>query len=642
MKKSNKFLIIGKIAAFIILSLQAMAQDIPSFLENNPYNREVISGWNNEFSQQIILDKNHSSMDDFMTIKKFSYNEESDTHMTWGRGKELPGVYFEENLPSFFKRRLSFDEFHPGSGRLEWIFTGIDGGFTIAVSSDTIWLFQRFYDSFALNDIQGKSLISKRHPEKILVVANIAYQGKMKTMDIFVNHKLELTLRVNGVTIARQLLLHDVTEHQLRYAGNNPEISGNVMKEEPKTCIITEVPEVQYQEMLGFGGIAIPTAYNGLSEEGKRKWWKLIKEYNLLLHREYPIGQKLHPEKDNWDKIEDATVHYYGDNFPNSEISDFNYIKKVQDIGGLNIFEFWKFPSWVQSQNDVDVDAYVKAMVSYCKTAKEKTGKAPDIVGIQNEVTQKSEIWHSMSLQLRKALNKAGFNQVKIHMHNASFLKKGIEAAKVFTIDEEVWKVIDYSASNMYDYQDFFTDPDDYDKLLINFNKLTEDKPFLSTELSVNRPSYQVASYRIAFQMGQLYYKNLTLANASAIMYCWSLLNTVQPSYMASRSLFGVDKLNGFVPAPFGFQDRVFGGFSRRVMNGMSRIEVKSSEENLLAVSFINENKDHDTLILLNRDTAPMKLQIEDVNRFIWQEITSQYYRNHVLDVSDSIIIQPG
>ena len=45
--------------------------------------------------------------------------------------------------------------------------------------------------------------------------------------------------------------------------------------------------------MLGFGGITTPTAYVQLSAEGKRRWWKLLAEYNLLLQREFPVGARL-------------------------------------------------------------------------------------------------------------------------------------------------------------------------------------------------------------------------------------------------------------------------------------------------------------------------------------------------------------
>ena len=107
-----------------------------------------------------------------------------------------------------------------------------------------------------------------------------------------------------------------------------------------------------------------------------------------MIHREYPIGQLLNKEMDNWDHMDDASVHYYGDNFPNSEISDFGYIKKMQEFGGMNVFEFWKFPKWIQDDGNVNVGNYCKAMINYCQTAQKATGKAPAIVGIQNEVSQ--------------------------------------------------------------------------------------------------------------------------------------------------------------------------------------------------------------------------------------------------------------
>jgi hypothetical protein len=639
---SFRIKIMNCLILLFFLFQSGLGQNIPSFMANDRYNSMSRSPWIREFSDQVILKDTEVPADDYMICKEFSFRA-ADEVTTWGRGKEIPGIYFDEHLPGFFKRRLDFDEFNAEQGRLDWIFTGTDGGFTVSITKDSLWLFQRFYDSFAFNSIQDKTLYSKRHPEKIWMTSAMAWQGKLRTLELTVTHKLELILHVNETMTAHQQLVNDVTAHQLRWTGNNPSVTGKMLGQKTRNCEITVNRDVKYQKMLGFGGIAIPTAYQGLSEEGKEQWWKIVKEYNLLLHREYPIGQKLNPEMDNWDHIGDATVHYYGDNFPNSEISDFDYIKKVQDMGGLNIFEFWKLPSWVQSSKTVDTEAYVRAMLSYCKTAKEKTGRAPAIVGVQNEITQPAETWTAMTLALRKALDETGFREVKIHMHNSSFLRGGVRAAEAFTGNPEVWSDIDYSASNMYDYQNYFTNPDGFDSTLIRFHELTADKPFISTELSVNRPCYQVDSYRIAFQMGQLYYKNLTLCDAVALMYCWTILNTVQPSYSMSRSLFGVDELNGFIPGSFGFHDRVFGGFSRRVREGMERVDVRSGDSDLLAVAFTGQHDRMRTLILMNRDTAPVNVQMADGYKYKWMETASQYYRNKVSDqVPSALIIQPG
>ena len=71
-----------------------------------------------------------------------------------------------------------------------------------------------------------------------------------------------------------------------------------------------------------------------------------------------------------------------------------------------------------------------------------------------------------MALALRRGLDAAGFAAIKIHMHNAAVLAGGIAAAKAFRQDPAVWKTIDYSASNLYDYQDYFHSPDGFDARL--------------------------------------------------------------------------------------------------------------------------------------------------------------------------------
>jgi hypothetical protein len=49
----------------------------------------------------------------------------------------------------------------------------------------------------------------------------------------------------------------------------------------------------------------------------------------------------------NLDDLACASPHYYGDNFPNGELSDFNYNRTVLDIGGSVIHEKWRLPDWV-------------------------------------------------------------------------------------------------------------------------------------------------------------------------------------------------------------------------------------------------------------------------------------------------------
>ena len=305
-------------------------------------------------------------------------------------------------------------------------------------------------------------------------------------------------------------------------------------------------------------------------------------EYNLLIQREYPIGRRLNPEMDNWDKLEDATPHYYGDNFPNGEVSDFEYIKTLRRLGGKVLFEFWALPPWTEG----DAEKYAEAMVDYCRVSKEKAGAPPDIVGIQNEKRQTERMWHKMTLTLRRKLDEAGFESVQIHMSDAGTLAGGIKRAKVFQSSKQVWAAIDYSATHMYDYQNFFTNPDGFDNLLTQWKELAGGKPFLSTELCINNDKYQWPTYRVALTMGQLYHKNLVLADASAVCYCWTLLNVVQPSFGWTRTLTVPDRSHGFVPVATSHQLRVFGAFSRRVHEGMTRIEARTDVNDLMVSAF--------------------------------------------------------
>ena len=129
--------------------------------------------------------------------------------------------------------------------------------------------------------------------------------------------------------------------------------------------------------------------------------------------------------------------------------------------------------------------------------------------------------------------------------------------------------------------------------------------------------------------MAQLYHKNLTILDASGIMYCWVLLNTVQPSYEASRSLFGVNKMNGFIPYPSSFQLRTFGAWSRRIKKDMHRVDAISSNPDLLVSAFVGD--EGETVVLVNRSQHEIHCSISPgMGAFRYMERTSQYYQNQV------------
>jgi O-glycosyl hydrolase len=558
----------------------------------------------------------------------------------WGRDKDLR-IFFDEFLPALFERTLVLDELRPDS-ELQWIFTGQRGGFTITIDPDQVGLFHRFYDSPAFNEIEKSET---RHPEWRAPAATVAYKGQLKAVTVKMDHKLGLSVALNGRTVLREDCLFDLSRHQLRLARGEEKLCGTMLRPKPEFAVVRIDPAKHHQTMMGFGGIATPTAYAQLSTEGKRRWWKLLVEYNLLVQREYPIGQRLNRQMDNWDVLDDATPHYYGDNFPNGEISDFSYIKELRRLGGKVWFEFWALPPWVEG----DVEKYAEAMVRYCQVSAERAGAPPDVVGIQNEVDQSAAMFQQMTLSLRRRLDEAGFQSVRFHMSDSGSLSGGIERAEKFRASNEAWVAIDYSATHMYDYQSFFTDPDGFDSRLAKWKELTGEKPFLSTELCINNNKYQWPTYRVALTMGQLYHKNLVLTDAVAICYCWTLLNVVQPSYGWTRSLCVPDASHGFMPVASSDQLRVFGAYSRRIREGMVRVEAETDANDLLVSAFAGKNH-AGTVVILNRSMKPRRLRV------CWPEVTSTeielvdpYHENDVqkapvmrADGATEVTIEPG
>jgi hypothetical protein len=563
----------------------------------------------------------------------------------WGGGIGIQNrnVYPAEVLPVFFLRTLQFENMQLENDAFEWIFTGSKGGITIKVSNNEILLLQRYYDSFGFNevDLKKNTIKADRYPQNQIIETKTKFTGKLSTLSLESNSNLMITLRANNQLIAQLPCLFDLTRHQLKYTGKG-QVEGVMFKPLKGQKVTIKVnPGKTYQKILGFGGILSPSAYWSLNMSGKEKWWSLIKEYNLLLQREYPTSSILKPDFSNWDEPACLVPHYYGDNFPNGELTDFEYVRKIRSLGGIDIFEFWGLPEFMYENGKLKIVKYAEAIINFCKTSVAKTGKAPEIVGIQNEVTQTPETWRDMTISLRQQLDANGFKNVKIHAHNSSSLKGGINAMKGFQKYPGIWDMLDYTASNLYDYQDYIFSPDEYDKRINEFNSLVGNKPFISTEICVNAGFLQTDAYKLAFSYAMLYHKNMAMLNASSIMYCWTLLDYTQPSFAATRTLFTLDHSNDMQPVASGFQLRTFGAFSRHIIKGMNRVDISSESTPLLVTAY--SGKKSNTLVALNPTTRPIELDIQwNKVKFKGMERTSCYLNNQQSKVPHTIVIEPG
>jgi hypothetical protein len=561
----------------------------------------------------------------------------------WGWADQNVAVYPKEMLTAFFVRTIQFNDVIPEDGTFEWIFTGSKGGITIKVSRGEVLLTQRYYDSFGFNevDIEKKTIKVNRYPQKNIIETKTTYSGRLSTISVESNANLLVKLKVNDELIVQLPCLFDLTRHQLKYTGKGI-IAGAIFQPQKGEKVHVSInPERKFQEILGFGGILSPSAYWTLNKAGKEKWWKLIKEYNLLLQREYPASAQLKADFSNWDDPAYLVPHYYGDNFPNGELTDFEYVKKIRAMGGINIFEFWNLPGFMYENGKLNCQKYAEAIVNYCKTSVKKTGQAPEIVGIQNEVTQTPETWRDLTISLRQQLDANGFKNVKIHSHNPGILKDGISAVKSFQQYPGVWEKLDFAASNLYDYQSSIFSPDEYDKRIADFNSLVGDKPFISTEICINAQFLQTDAYKISFSYAMLYHKNMAQLNAIAIMYCWTLLDYTQPSFAASRTLFTLDHSNDMQPVASGFQLRTFGAFSRHIREGMKRVEVLQESAPLLVTAYAD--KKSKTVVVLNPTIRPVAFDILwDKGKFKGMERTSLYHSNQKSTVPETIVIEPG
>jgi len=169
------------------------------------------------------------------------------------------------------------------------------------------------------------------------------------------------------------------------------------------------------------------------------------------------------------------------------------------------------------------------------------------------------------------------------------------------------------------------------------FKAATDHKPFLSTEVCLNASEYQHDSYRLALSMAQLYHKNLALGDAVALCYCWTLLNVVQPSYGATRSLCVPDESNDMMPKASSNQLRTFGAFSRHIRKGMKRLATICDHPDVLATAFKGSNGTG-TLVAVNRSTTDVSMDIGWLDvKFNRCEIADPYHGNTARASGDDV-----
>ncbi len=400
--------------------------------------------------------------------QRFEFVSDGPIGPGWTRPDQIARVYVHEDLPALFRRTVQLDAEIPERTKLSWIFTGPHAGVTVDLTKSHVRLIERYYDSMGLYS-------SGNYPEKVVREEERTYLGVARTLTVVVDAHLSVRVLLNGNAVLEAPLVFDLTREQLMFDGprNQHEVLAGALLQEPVTeSTVVVSPDNVHQTMLGFGGSPSVPAYAALSEDGKRRYWELLRRYNLLIDREYPMGSELKQDLSNVEDLRDATPHYYGDNFPNGEVSDFEYSRKTRELGGSVLYEMWALPRWAteaytpqgkpifdawgkQVKTAAKPDVYARLVVEFCKRAKARSGAAPETIGIQNEVEQAPEIYAAMTTAVRKALDDAGFKTTKIQMADAPYVwmaKGRVEDLKRFP---DAWRETDFVAAHQYDYQEF-------------------------------------------------------------------------------------------------------------------------------------------------------------------------------------------
>ena len=572
----------------------------------------------------------------------FSLDTAHPRYVIWGLG-QAERFYFSEWLPAFFSRTLTFSALPPESS-FSWIFTGERGRVEIRYENKTLALAQYYTDSFALYPFDPEKQAGQvsRHPEKCWKEDSVSVQS-LPSLTLTYDSHLRLTVFSGEALLLSQRCTLDLNRHQLSVSGQNCFVEGDLILPDMDFASPASDSSCLFQKIEGFGGIASTPSYHMLSEKGKSLWWKYVEEYQLLIQREYPNRGSADSKTIPWDDPSRAVPHYYGNNFPVGETSDFNYNRKILELGGCVWFEFWLYPDSSYEERELNVQTLVSQILDYCRQS-EKAGQPPSVVGIQNERCESAETLEKLVPLLRRSLDENGFEQVKLSTCNASFLKEGLTYLERFQHSRQVWESMDYTASNMYDYQICFADLEEFLPVMRQFHEKSKGLPFLSTEIAVNHCPFQEDSYHLAFNLGVFYHYNLTVLNACALCYCWTLMDVTEPSYGFTRTLFTVDAAHGFLPVPSGYILRTFGAFSRHIQKNMRRIQVSCSVPGILCSGY-SDGTDGYVYLFLNQNTRNCVIQtdkLEGSGKGFQAELCDPYHENDAVPCSAEIQLPAG
>ena len=154
--------------------------------------------------------------------------------------------YFMEWLPALFERTLVIEEWKTAQSRLLWIFTGPMGGFTLEAGAGKVRLFQRYNDSPAL--AKFSPVKNARHPEALMEESSVEYDGRLQSIAVALDHRLNLRVALNGQESLVQHCHLDVNRHQLAMVGEEGGFRGRLLPTVVETATVEVDPATTLPE----------------------------------------------------------------------------------------------------------------------------------------------------------------------------------------------------------------------------------------------------------------------------------------------------------------------------------------------------------------------------------------------------------
>jgi len=419
---------------------------------------------------------------------------------------------------------------------------------------------------------------------------------------------------------------------------------GDLNSNTPKNPQITANPSTTYQTMIGFGG-ALTWYSDRLTSSAKEDTISkllfkdmgtdIIRLKNWYYPKNYPTNKSTHTMISSGTKtMFESTNKIYN-------------IAKQYDPNIKVLLSSWGPPDSLKSNGSMDQGTLRKdksgfmyqAFANYWTDILNHITFNPDFISIQNEPTYTTSKWTTCKWSATELPDLPGYNKAFDLVYNQIKNRKnppkmiGPESQDIsntFAGFADALKTKSYLAMYAYHTYNFNnnTDISQTTSLLKGIHNNYGNKPNIMTE-------YSGMSW---FKTAEFINNVLVQADASGYIY-WEMVWDSG----SKNAMIGIDNSGNFTVTPFYY---VMKHFAKYISEGYKRIDMSSTNSNLMISGFINPSNDQLTLILINPLNIKKPVDLNVKGKTVssikaLQSVQGNYYQS-VSDVSTKGLNLPG